>query len=110
MQRGSKLWKRGGKAPGIDNIAAELLRADLETATVNIPELIRKVWIKEKVPTDWRRGLIVKLPKKGDLTRCGNWRGITLIPTTSKVMGKIIERRLTKEVYQHLREEQAGFI
>ena len=76
---------------------------------MNIQELIRKVWIEEKVPTDWRRGLIVKLPKKGDLTRCGNWRGITLIPTTAKVMGKIIVRKPAKEVDQHLREERAGF-
>ena len=98
------------KAPGIDNITAELSRADyLETATVNIQEQIRKVWIEEKVPSGWRRGLIVKLPKKGDLTRRGNWRGITLIPTTAKVMGNIIVRRLAKEVDQHLREEQAGF-
>ena len=100
---------KNGKAPGVDNITAELLRADIETTTVNMQKLIRKVWTEEKVPTDWKRGLIAKLPKKGDLTRCGNWRGITLIPTTAKVMGKIIVRRLVKEVDQHLREEQAGF-
>ena len=57
-----------GKVPSIDNNTAELLRTDLETATVSIQEVIRKVWIEEKLPTDWKRGLIVKLPKKGDLT------------------------------------------
>ena len=71
--------------------------------------MIRRVWTEEKAPTDWKRGLIVKLPKKGDLTRCGNWRGITLIPTTAKIMGKIIVQRLAKEVDKHMRDEQAGF-
>ena len=100
---------KNGKAPGVDNITAELLRTDPETSARQIQELLRRVWTEEKAPTDWKRGLIVKLLKKGDLTKCGNWRGITLIPTTAKIMGKIIVRRLAKEVDQHLREEQAGF-
>ncbi|CAH8611782.1 unnamed protein product [Heterobilharzia americana] len=33
---------------------------------------------------DWKKGYLVKLPKKGDLSVCKNWRGITLLSTQSK--------------------------
>ena len=36
----------------------------------------------------WRNELIVKLPKKGNLKECRNWRGITLLSVVSKVMGE----------------------
>ena len=50
------------------------------------------------------------MPKKGDLTNCGNWRGITLMPTAAKVMGKvIIIKRISRGVDKKLRKEQAGF-
>ena len=54
-------------------------------------------------------GLIVTLPKKGDIPNCNYWRGITLISITSKVFSKIIQERLAKALEQHIREEQAGF-
>jgi hypothetical protein len=94
------------KAPGIDNISAELLKADLETSTDQISKILDLVWIRENVPSDWRKGLIIKLAKKGDLTCCGNWRGITLIPNITKIMGKIFIKRISKEVDKHLRDEQ----
>ena len=30
--------------------------------------------------------MIVKLPKKGDLRECTNWRGIMLLPVISKIL------------------------
>jgi hypothetical protein len=50
-----------------------------------------------------------KLPKKVVLTCCDNWRGITVISPTSKILSKIKIKRIAKHVDQHLREEQAGF-
>jgi hypothetical protein len=97
------------KADGIDNISADSLKADLETSTDQISKILDLVWKRENVPSDWRKGLIIKLAKKGDLTCCGNWRGITLIPNIAKIMGKIIIKRPSKEVDKHLRDEQAGF-
>jgi len=100
---------KNGKAPGIDNITAELLKADIETATDQIHKITSIVWNTEQIPDDWRKGIIIKLAKKGDLTICGNWRGITLIPIVTKIMSKIIINRIAKEVDKRLRDEQAGF-
>ena len=52
---------------------------------------------------------MVKLPKKGDLGNCDNWRGVTLPPITSKVLSKIIHTRLAEAVDEYTRQEQAGF-
>ena len=75
---------KNGKAPGIDNIPAELLKADIDYATTKVKEIIDIVWRDEKIPRKWRKGLIAKLPKKGNLKECKNWRGITLLLVVSR--------------------------
>ena len=67
------------------------------------------VWDQKKIPEDWSKGLIVKLPRKGDLTVCGNWRGITLMSTTAMVMGRAIITRIRDGVGHQLRLEQAWY-
>ena len=47
------------------------------------------------------------LPKKGDLSLCHNWRGITLLSITSKVLTRVIFDRISAAVDPLLREEQA---
>ena len=97
-----------GKAPGVDDITTELLKADM-TSTVNVlHDLFRTIWYSETVPADWSKNLIVRLAKKGDLTKCGNWRGITLMPVVAKVMGKVLIRRIADGVDEKLRKESGG--
>jgi len=48
-------------------------------------------------------GLIVKLPKKGDLTECNNWRGITLMVVAAKVQGRIIITQIRDGIDNKLR-------
>ena len=55
------------------------------------------------------KGLIVKLPKKGDLAECGNWRGITLLPFASKVLGRVVINRIKAGIDEIIRPKQAGF-
>ena len=100
---------KSGKAPGIDSITAELLKADIEFSTRKVMNLLEKIWNKEEIPETWRKGLIIKLPKKGNLKKCKNWRGITLLPIVSKVLGRIIIDRIREGIDSRLRKEQAGF-
>ena len=100
---------KSGKAPGIDSITADLLRVDTDTTVNVLYELFNKIWEEESIPEDWSRGLIIKLPKKGDLTSCGNWRGITLMSIVAKVLGKILIKRIVAGTDAELRREQAGF-
>ena len=68
-----------------------------------------KVWRHEQIPRDWNQGLIIKLPKKGNLKECKNWRGITLLSIVAKILGKIIIDRIRDRVDCRLRKEQAGY-
>ena len=100
---------KSGKAPGIDSITADLLRVDTDTTVQVLHELFNKIWEEESVPEDWLRGLIIKLPKKGDLTSCENWRGITLMSIVAKVLGRVLIKRIVAGTDAELRGEQAGF-
>ena len=65
------------------------------------------IWENEVMPHEWLKGLIVKIPKKGNLKECTNWRGITLLVTASKVLGKILIESLKSGADKRLRAEQA---
>jgi hypothetical protein len=41
-----------GKAPGVDNITAELLKADIETSVDKIYKIINGIWREETAPED----------------------------------------------------------
>ena len=97
------------KAAGPDNIPAEALKNSMPTSTSVLKNLIDKIWEDETFPEDWRDGHIVVLPKKGDLTKCDNNRGIMLTSVPGKVLSKIILTRIKDEVDPKLRKNQAGF-
>ena len=71
--------------------------------------VFNKIWNKEVIPVDWQRVVIVKLPKKGNLEVCDNWRGVTLLSVPGKVLCRIIIDRIKEEIKNVLRKEQAVF-
>ena len=100
---------KNGKSPGVDSITAELLKAHKELSAAKVHQLLEKVWKHEKIPDKWKRGLIIKLPKKGNLKECKNWRGITLLSVVGKILGRIVIDRIRNGVDIRLRNEQAGY-
>ena len=98
-----------GKAPGVDGITVELFRAMTTAVEVRLHDLFCVILVCESISADWKKGLIDRLPKKGNLTKCGNWRGITLMSVTAKVMGKVLIQRISDGIDAKLRKEQAGF-
>lgn len=100
---------KNNKAPGKDQLSAELFKTDPSlTADILLP-IFHKIWQNNTIPRTWTEGNIIKLPKKGDLSNCNNWRGITLLSIPSKAFSKIIIDRIKTAVDKQLRQEQAGF-
>ena len=66
--------------------------------------LFEKVWKEGNIPQDWKDGHLIKLPKKGDLSNCGNYRGITLLSIPGRVFCRIILERMKYSVDEALRE------
>ena len=61
------------------------------------------------MPEEWKKGLLIKLPKKGDLSYCKNWHGIMLLNMASKVFCRVILERIKTALDEKVREEQVGF-
>ena len=63
------------------------------------------------MPEEWEVGLLEILPKKGDLTQPGNYRGIMLLETAYKIVGNLLLARLKpiKEGENLSHEPQCGF-
>ena len=100
---------KNGKAAGPDGLPAEALKADVETTADMLLLFFVKIWEQEETPTDWKDGHIIKLPKKGDLSSCENYRGITLMSVPGKVFNWILLERMRDAVDVRLRDHQAGF-
>ena len=64
---------------------------------------------KIKVLKEWTDVIIVKIPKKGNLCDCDNWRGICVLPMVAKFISKIIVERLKQYLYSTIDAEPAGF-
>ena len=61
-----------GKAPGVDNIPAEFIKCNTESLSNILQILFKKIWHQERIPEDWRKGLIIKLPEEANLTNPNN--------------------------------------
>ena len=100
---------KNGKASGHDNLSAEFFKMDPNLAAEILLPLFKTIWETKEVPEDWKKGIIIKIPKKGNLQECSNWRGITLLSIPSKILAKVLIMRMSDEVDKNLRKEQAGF-
>ena len=97
------------KSPGIDQIPAELIKEGNRTIHYQIHKLIVSTWNKEELPEEWKESIIVPNHKKGDKTDCNNYRGISLLPTTYKILSNILLLRLTPYAEEIIGDHQCGF-
>nr|KAG5686589.1 hypothetical protein BaRGS_013367 [Batillaria attramentaria]KAG5693593.1 hypothetical protein BaRGS_011718 [Batillaria attramentaria] len=80
------------------------------THVVNmLHSLFSKIWEKEEVSAQRKEGIVIKLPKKGDLRDCSNYRGIMLLSLAGKFLNRILLERMREAVDPMLRDQQAGF-
>ena len=79
-------------------MSADMLKAGGEIIVRTLIEIFEGIWEEVEIPSDWKTGLIVKLPKKGDLGMCINWRGITLLSVTSTVFSRVILDRISTAI------------
>ena len=64
---------------------------------------------KEELPEEWKELIIVHIHKKGDKTDCNNYRGISLLPTTYKILSNILLSRVTSYTEEIIGDHQCGF-
>lgn len=109
-----------GKAGGGDGMPAEWLKAALGTDDFMSPKssagkvlfrLLTYMWEQSVIPKGWRAAVIIPLAKKGDLSDCDNYRGISLISVVVKLLTKVVVERVYTELESRnfFSKAQAGF-
>ena len=74
-----------------------------------LTEICNRIWRTGEWLTPWTQSLIITLPKKDNLELCQNYRTISLISHSSKVMLKVNLNKLKPQAEEITAEEQAGF-
>ena len=99
------------KAPGDSGLKPELWKALLtDSRTFHLlKSLVLDFWTSEVPPKQWMMGLLRILPKKGDLSLPGNYRGIMLLETAYKIVSILLLNRLRPIAESLDHEQQCGF-
>ena len=97
------------KASGCDGITVELFKILKDNAIKVLHSICQQIWKTQQRPKDWKRSILIPIPKKGSTKECSNHQIIALISYASKVMIKILHSRL-QHVNQEFPDVQAGFI
>eukprot|EP00057_Strongylocentrotus_purpuratus_P013705 XP_011668179.1 PREDICTED: uncharacterized protein LOC105440107 [Strongylocentrotus purpuratus] len=96
-----------GKSFGEDGIPPEVLkRCDLDEIILSF---CNNALINEEKPHQWSILNIVPIPKSGDLSQGGNFRGISLSSIVAKTFNRLILNRIRPVLDSHLRTNQNGF-
>ena len=81
----------------------------LSPSSTILKHIIVDFWENELPPKKWETGLLKILPKKGDLSQPGNYRGIMLLEAVYKIVAKIVHTRLQPILEDLNHEAQCGF-
>jgi hypothetical protein len=100
---------KDNKAPAIDLVQAELIRKANPEFVEYMYHLITKIWSTETIPEDWNWSIICPIHKKGDVTICSNYRGISLLCVACKIFSSILFNRLTPYVETTIGDYQCGY-
>ncbi|VDP36382.1 unnamed protein product [Schistosoma mattheei] len=99
---------KSGKETGPDGIPGELLEANVAVTAGILRIPFNNIWDEEQVRTDWKEGLLIKIPKKRNLSKCDNYRCITRLSIPGKFFTRVLLNRMKDSVDAQLRDQQAG--
>jgi Cdc6-like AAA superfamily ATPase len=57
-------------------------------------QLFNEIWNEGRIPEKWNTAKIINIHKKGNKTECGNYRGISLLVTASKLYSAILKKKI----------------
>lgn len=100
---------KNNKASGEDGIVAEFLKNLGPKSLEELTQIVQEIWQTEIIPEDWKTALIHPLHKKGDKKDVNNYRGISLLPVTYKILSACLLKRTQEQLEPKIAEFQAGF-
>lgn len=99
------------KAPGLDCITAGILRKAWPVIGRRISEVFRSALQKSIFPESWKEANVVLLLKdiNKDKNEVKSYRPVSLLPTLSKALEKLMVNKMETEVLPRMNQNQHGF-
>ena len=85
---------RTNKAIGLDNTSARLLKCGAQSISHSITKLFNLSIRSRKFPGIWKCSKVSALFKSGDRTNATNYRPISILPTLSKILERVVHSQL----------------
>ena len=95
------------KASEGDEIPADLLKI-LKDNAIKVLTVYQQIWKTHPWPQDWKRSVLIPIPKKGSTKECSNQWTVALISHSSKIMLTVLHTSLQHVNWKHA-GVQAGF-
>ncbi|KAL3681068.1 hypothetical protein R1sor_024024 [Riccia sorocarpa] len=109
LERTVKLLPRD-KAPGLDGVTSEVIQEHWELIKEDCKEMIECFWSDGKLTDRTKKGAIKLIPKSEDKARLKDWRPISLLGITYKIISKLLAERLKSLLPNLVNEQQTGFV
>ena len=84
------------KSAGADLLLPEMFIEGVDILSPVLCKLFNHMFENGIYPDSWTKGIIVPVPKKGNLNDVNNYRGITLTSIFSKIFSILLDTRLRK--------------
>lgn len=99
------------KATGLDNIPARFLRDGVQEIASCVTHLINISLEQGIVPQATKHAKVIPLYKKGATTDPGNYRPVSILSVTSKILERVVHDQISEYVGKQdlLYEFQSGF-
>jgi len=97
------------KAVGVDGIPGEFLKALGEKGMKELVEMCKKMYEEGVWPEDFTRVVMIPIQKKSNAIDCEDHRTISLISHASKILLKILTKRIEAKAKGFIGQNQFGF-
>ena len=99
------------KASCVNNVSSEILRDVFLAVPDQLCEFFNNCFNVSAIPDNWKFAKVTPLPKGGNDQLVSNYRPISLLPLLSKMIEKIVHKRLYEHLseYDLLDKRQGGF-
>ena len=94
-----KNWKE----TGVDGIPIEFVKC-LGEGKKEILSLYNKIYNEGEWPNEFMEAVLLPIPKKNNAKKCKEYRTISLISHTAKIILRILNRRLCSKMEEELEE------
>ena len=101
--------QKTNKATGGNGVPLGLFQILKDDAVKVLHSICQQIWKSQQWPQDWKRPVLIPIPKKGNPKECSNYHTIAVISHASKVVLKILQASLQNYLNHELPDVQAVF-